>query len=137
MTTNKAYTVILETMPEGLEKKILNILLEKIAADDHSCASRRDLIIEIFHIAPPDDLSSCYEDRQIRIAIQKLIDDRYPVISNSGKGGYRLEATKSNREAYIIELESRKKRLEEKIKALLNADRLDEIFIQPSLLPEG
>jgi hypothetical protein len=142
MTTNRTYSIILASMPPGLEKKVLEWLLIALESGDHTF-SREALIVKIFgYSVPHDKLNTSTEDRQIRTAIKNLIVMGYPVISNSGEGGYRLEANAEAREAYILEIESRAERLKDKARDLRKANRLEwrpvaPAEIQMSLLHEG
>ena len=124
MTTNKFYTLILETIPEGLEKKLLDLFLTRIESGVETYMPRKTLVYCIFGYAPKD-INNSSEDRQVRLAIKSLVSKGFPIISNSGRGGYKLEANAEAREVYILELESRREHLKEQILALRNANILD------------
>jgi hypothetical protein len=124
MTTNHIYERIIRDMPEGLDKQIISILSEGGFFDDKK-ASRKELIFKVFgFIDNPENLSNSTLDRQIRKAIEHLQEAGYPIISNSGAGGYSLASSRTTQAAYIAELESRRDRLDKKILALQKAERL-------------
>ena len=108
------YDRILATMPKGLEHDIFKVLSHAPEG-----INRTGLILSIFSkVVEASKLANCSEDRQIRTAIEHLQRDGYPVISSSGKPGYKLAASDTEMESYIAELESRRDQLADKIKAL-------------------
>lgn len=115
--SNRVYDDLLRTMPQDLEQQVLHV----IASADGRAVGRRELVERIFGYTPAN-LANDRHDRQIRKAIEALQLQGYPIISSSGKGGYRM-ANEAEIDEYIRELEARRARLAEKIRALREAKR--------------
>jgi hypothetical protein len=117
MTTSLTYKEIIRTMPPGLEKRIMEILDNHQGQADR--ISRPMLIRALFGILPKNYKDST-EDRQMRRAIKTRHDMGYPVLSDSGEGGYWLPATVHEADAYVAELESRRDQLDKTIRIIKN-----------------
>ena len=112
------YDRILATMPKGLEKDVFDLLVQLYKYSSET-VTRKELVYNLFgKYVENSKLANCLEDRQIRTAIEHLQRDGYPVISSSGKPGYKLAGNDAEMESYIAELESRRDQLADKIKAL-------------------
>ncbi|MDD2922169.1 MAG: hypothetical protein PHQ36_07770 [Anaerolineales bacterium] len=131
MTTTPQYDRIIETIPTGLEKRVMDVLQYAFEASPGINVTRQDMIQNVFGVfVEKSKLSNNREDRQIREAIENLQRAGYPIISSSGKPGYRLAINNADMEAYIAELESRRSQLEEKIRAL-RTTRPNYFYVQP------
>lgn len=131
MSTTKTYEIMLQTSPQDLPKKVMEVLEFAFTNSPGLNVTRQDMILNVFGVfVEKSRLANSKEDRQIREAIEALQRDGYPVISSSGKPGYRLAVDDQDIEEYIIELESRRKQLEEKIRCLRNP-RKKYIYIPP------
>lgn len=80
--------------------------------------SRQDLVFRIFGYWP-ETLAENTDDRKIRKAIERLRQRLFPIVSTSGKPGYRLDVSREAVLNMIRELRSRKAHLEEQIEAAL------------------
>lgn len=126
MATNPVYEKILATMPDGLERSLMNVLQHHVGNDKR--ISRAMLVRMIFN-RPWS--ANCTEDRQIREAISSL-QKTVPVLSDSGKGGYYLASSADEIKLYAEEIVSRARELEEKARWLRSlAERM--FTEQPSL----
>lgn len=117
MTTNATYTTLAATLPDdALAQKIIAVLKDHVGSTNR--IARRDLLMQAFPSARlPVNLSNSTEDRKIRLTIEDLQAAGYPVLSDSGAGGYWL-GTPEEIETYVAELESRREKLTVKIRAL-------------------
>ena len=113
MTTNSFYDrVIRDGKPEDLSKTVLNILSEALV--DGERVDRKVLVERAF-----DQPTNSTNDRKVRRAIEELRQQGYCILSDSGEGGYWF-GNPIERECFILELESRRERLAETIRALRN-----------------
>ena len=119
MTTNKVYEAILANIPAGLHRKVFQVMLEHVGSEKRC---RRDaLIFKVFGYIPKNWKDS-KEDRQLRRVIEELQTMRFPILSDSGPGGYYMPATEEERAAYVAELKSRRDKLTDKINALADSN---------------
>jgi hypothetical protein len=141
MTTTQQYDLIVAQTPPDITKKVMDVLEYAFNHSPGINVTRQDMILNVFGIfVEKSKLSNNREDRQIREAIETLQREGYPVISSSGKPGYRLAVDEADIEDYIVELESRRKQLEEKIRCLRNPRKKyvyqkPVIATQPALIP--
>jgi len=118
-------------MPLDINQRVMQVLEFAFENSPGINVTRQDMVANIFGIfVEKSKLANSTEDRQIREAIEDLQRAGYPVISSSGKPGYRLAVDDQEKETYIVELESRRKQLEEKIRALRNP-RVKYVYRQP------
>lgn len=110
---------------KALERCIINILS---GCDKSNRISRKELARQVFA-----GRANSVNDRKVRLAIASLQSQGYPILSDSGAGGYWL-GNADEIEAYIAELESRRAALAEKIKALRSTSHNSKRPIQPPLL---
>ena len=120
MATTSQYLNIVATMPDGLEKTVLQTILDGGYTSPQKRITRKMLVLSIFKRAQ-SNLSNSKEDRQIRRAIVKLVDKGIPILSDSGHAGYYLDA-ENNRETALLELIRRRNAIDAKIKKLYHAD---------------
>jgi len=122
MTTTPQYERLIAEMPEGIEADVMTVLTEAHRNHPGENVKRETLVYLVFDKQiDPAKLSSSREDRQIREAIEALQRAGYPIISSSGKPGYRLAINELETTDYIAELESRCSQLQSKIFALRNS----------------
>lgn len=126
MTTNLIYEHIVASMPPGVEKTVMTVLVSAGAVGGDHRIKRAHLVAEVF---PGDQRAWSTLDRLTRLAVESLQQQGYPVLSDSGEGGYWLAANDAEKEIYIDELESRRARLTEKILNLRKAKKLE--WIEP------
>lgn len=118
MTTTVIYDQILEELQvelSALEQKIFHALQQHPDG-----LTRRDLIYAIYGymLGQLDDLGSNKHDRKIRLAIANMQDRLVPIVSSSGKAGYRLDAGKETAERMALEMESRAAKLQDKARRI-------------------
>ncbi len=112
MATHPVFDLLLEGVDDGLERKVLRVLMQ----DAGRRVSRPMLVMQVFKVfVRPSELASCGKDRQIREAIERLQGLGYPILASSGQAGYMLGGEEQQLDDYLVELVSRKVRIEEKI----------------------
>lgn len=118
------YADIEASIPDDLPDIVLTVI--RTHRGKENPISRQDLVLAVFGKTPKGSLSNSREDRQIRRVLPAL-QERYPILSSSGKGGYYYAASADEIVAYAGELKSRAIALEQKSRALL---RLAAVFGQ-------
>ncbi len=124
MATHPVYDRLLEGITEPMEKKVMEILLER-AGDP---VTRYELL-EAVHgkkarlWAEKHGLQNSAEDRQNRKIVERLQRLEYPITSSSGSAGYVLAADEEDTDSYIAELITRRTNLDEKIASLRKSKR--------------
>ena len=96
-----------------LERKVLDALLKA-----PNGITRRGLVRAIYGMEAQRNLSNDPHDRKIRKAIESLRNRMIPIVSSSGKAGYRLDTSPEAIQNMIAELKSRIAHMEQKIEAL-------------------
>lgn len=95
-----------------IAQKILNTLLQAPKG-----ITRKGLIRAVFGEEPGNNLSNDTRDRKIRKAIEHLRNLGLPIVSTSGKAGYKLDTDPENVEDMIREWESRIVHLQHRVDA--------------------
>ena len=95
-----------------LELKILEALLQAPKG-----LTRKGLIRIVFREEPQTNLGNDTRDRKIRKGIESLRNTGIPIVSTSGKAGYKLDTNPENIESMIKEWESRIARLQHRVDA--------------------
>jgi len=93
-------------------QKILDALLQAPKG-----LTRKGLIRIVFGEEPSNNLSNDTRDRKIRKGIEYLRNLGFPIVSTSGKAGYKLDTDPKNIECMIRELESRIMHLQQRVDA--------------------
>jgi SMC interacting uncharacterized protein involved in chromosome segregation len=93
-----------------LERKVLDALLKA-----PNSITRRGLIWVVYGVEAQHNLSNDPHDRKIRKAIESLRKRMMPIVSSSGKAGYRLDTSPEAVENMIRELRSRIAHLEQRL----------------------
>lgn len=96
-----------------LQKQIFTLL-----KDNPAGLSRQDLVWMIFGYWP-ESLEGNTDDRKIRKAIERLRQRLFPILSTSGKPGYRLDISREAVNQMLTELRSRREHIDEQINATL------------------
>jgi len=102
--------------------KILDALLQAPKG-----LTRKGLIRIVFGEEPSNNLSNDTRDRKIRKGIEYLRNLGFPIVSTSGKAGYKLDTNPKNIECMIREWESRINHLQQKVDA---ARHYHDLFIR-------
>jgi len=116
MSSITQYEKLLAELDAGelseLERKVLEVLLKA-----PNGITRRGLVQAIYGVEAQRNLSNDPHDREIRKAIGRMRECLIPIVSSSGKAGYRLDTSPEAIQNMIAELESQiaqmKQRLEE------------------------
>ena len=95
-----------------IARKILNTLLQAPKG-----ITRKGLIRTVFGEEPGNNLSNDTRDRKIRKSIEHLRNLGLPIVSTSGKAGYKLDTDPKNIEEMIREWESRIVHLQHRVDA--------------------
>lgn len=111
----------------ALERAIISILQGHVSKAHR--ITRNDLVLR----AVNNPRITSADDRKVRLAIASLQSQGYPILSDSGAGGYWL-GEPDEIEGYIAELESRRATLADKIQALRNSRKVAKQPIQERLL---
>lgn len=107
---------IKHAIPADLPDRVLSVVQQHRGKAD--AISRKGLIKNVFGYLPKGDLVNSREDRQVRLVLLDL-QDKHPILSSSGKGGYFYAASADEITAYARELESRAVALHKKSKKLV------------------
>jgi hypothetical protein len=81
--------------------------------------TRKGLIRIVFGEEPDHNMSNDTRDRKIRKGIEYLRNLGFPIVSTSGKAGYKLDTDPKNIECIIQELKSRIIHLQQRVEAIL------------------
>ncbi|MFN2150623.1 MAG: hypothetical protein ACK2T5_03430 [Anaerolineales bacterium] len=105
MSSITQYEKLLAEMNAGelseIERRVLEVLL-KIPGG----ITRRGLVRAIYGVEAQCNLSNDPYDRKIRKAIERMRECLIPIISSSGKTGYRLDTSPEAIQNMIAEMES-------------------------------
>lgn len=120
MTTTPQYDKLLAELAAGelsdLEQKVLDLL-----STHPDGLTRYELLELVFgpgarYLAEKRGLANSTEDRKIREAIESLRNNWLPIVSSSGKPGYRLDTSPEAVGSMIAEWQSRVENLQERIR---------------------
>ena len=93
-----------------LERKVLDALMKA-----PNGITRRGLIRVVYGVEAQGNLSNDPHDRKIRKAIERLRNRMIPIVSSSGKAGYRLDTSPEAIQNMSAELRSRIAHLEQRL----------------------
>ena len=111
-----------------IARKILNALVQAPKG-----LRRKGLIRIVFGEEPNTNLGNDTRDRKIRKGIEHLRNIGIPIVSTSGKAGYRLDTDPKNIACMIQELESRIAHLQQRVDA---ARHYHDLFVKISRTEE-
>lgn len=115
MNPSNVYETLLEELAAGeltdLQRKVFQLL-----RDNPDGLDRFQLVHRIFGYIPVK-IDGNTDDRKIRKSIERLRQRLFPIISTSGKPGYRLDTSREAVQKMIRELKSRRDRIDEQIQA--------------------
>jgi hypothetical protein len=106
----KLLTVLDDGKLGELECRVLEVLLKA-----PNGITRRGLVRAIYGVEAQRNLSNDPYDRKIRKAIESLRKRMIPIISSSGKAGYRMDTSPEAIQNMIRELRSRIAHLEQRL----------------------
>jgi len=117
MNPKEIYTRLEQELENGelndLQKQVFTLLKENPAG-----LSRQDLVMKIYGYWP-ETLEGNTDDRKIRKAIERLRQRLFPILSTSGRPGYRLDISREAVNKMLNELRSRRTHIDEQINATL------------------
>ncbi len=123
------YETILEQLANGeltdLQRQIFKLLKENPNGLD-----RYQLVFKIYGYLPVK-IEGNTDDRKIRFAIQALRKRLFPIVSTSGRPGYRLDVSREAVQKMIRELRSRRDRIDEQITAASKFYDLPVVYTEP------
>lgn len=113
---NPVYENLLQELAAGeltkLERQVFELL-----RDNPDGLDRYQLIYQIYGYLPRS-LAGSTDDRKIRKTIERLRRRLYPIVSTSGRPGYRLDVSKEAAEKMLAELRSRIDHMQEQVEAV-------------------
>jgi len=105
MSNIAQYEKLLAEMNAGelseIERRVLEVLLKMPGG-----ITRRELVRRIYGVEAQRNLSNDPYDRKIRKAIERMRECLIPIVSSSGKTGYRLDTSPEAIQNMIAEMES-------------------------------
>jgi hypothetical protein len=119
---NMVFFEIARDLDRGIERDVMTVLAGHQGKARR--VSRSALVEKIGRLPEYRGKNLVRVDRQVRLAIVKLQEQGYPILSDSGKGGYWLAGTPEEVEATCAELLSRCEKLQDKVRNLRKARRL-------------
>lgn len=122
MGENFGYWSIINEMPAGMARDVMAALTGHIGSEAR--LERRKLVAALRRMPDYQDKAWVRLDRMVRKAIAELQENGYPVLSDSGKGGYWLASNREEIEGMCKEIESRVEKLKDKARALRTAGKL-------------
>ena len=115
MNPTNVYENLLEELAAGqlndLQRQVFELL-----RDNPDGLDRFQLVHHIYGYIPVK-IDGNTDDRKIRKAIERLRQRLFPIVSTSGRPGYRLDTSKEAVSKMIHELQSRRARIDEQIEA--------------------
>jgi len=117
MPLNPTYETLMqewEAELDGLAAKVFQSLKQAFP----NGRTRRELIKDVYGISIPEtaDLNNNHMDRKIRLTIAKLFQRLIPVMSSSGKAGYRLDLSEETIRKVVGEWTRRRNEYDSKIR---------------------
>ena len=110
------YESLLAELAEG-ELTVLQRQVFELLRDIPDGLDRFQLVARIYGYIPLK-IDGNTHDRKIRKAIEKLRSRNFPIVSTSGRPGYRLDTSKEAAEKMLAELHSRISHMQEQAEAV-------------------
>ncbi len=125
MNPNQVYENLLEELAAGELTKLQRQVFE-LLRDNPDGLDRYQLVLRIYGYLPLK-IDGNGDDRKIRKAIEKLRKRLFPVVSTSGRPGYRLDVSRAAAEKMVAELNSRIEHMREQVEAVQKFYRLPAV----------
>lgn len=110
------YESLLEELAAGELTKLQRQVFE-LLRDNSDGLDRYQLVTKIYGYIPLK-IDGNTHDRKVRKAIEKLRSRNFPIVSTSGRPGYRLDTSKEAAEKMLAELHSRIRHMQEQAEAV-------------------
>lgn len=117
MARTPEYEKLLNELENGKLEEIKRKILEALLRAPQGI-TRRGLVRVVFDKEAQKNLSNDTRDRKIRKAIESLRDRGVPIVSTSGKAGYKLETDPEKIAEMLDEMKSRIAHLNQKVQAI-------------------
>lgn len=117
MSHTPEYEKLLEELNAGELPTIVRKILDALSQAPKGL-TRKGLIRIVFGEEPDNNLSNDTRDRKIRKGIEHLRNLGFPIVSTSGKAGYKLDTDPKNIKCMIRELKSRIMHLQQRVDAI-------------------
>jgi hypothetical protein len=116
---------------DDLEKSVFNAL-----SKNPDGLTRPQLVAIVFReVRPARVMNNDTKDRKVRKAIESLRQKGVPILSTSGKAGYRLDVSEKGKRAMLAELISRRNKIDLLIAKIKNMKSIpSEIPVQDKQL---
>ena len=125
MKPSNVYETMLEELAAGELTKLQRQVFE-LLRDNPDGLDRYQLVANIYGYVP-EKIDGDLNDRKIRKAIQRLRTRLFPIVSTSGRPGYRLDISKKAAEKMVAELNSRINHMKEQVEAVSKFYQLSTI----------
>ncbi len=116
----------------GIARKLFAIF-----QDHPEGATRQQLVYLIFNRPAKANLANDTGDRKIRDTIASMRAHLIPIVSTSGGAGYRFDDSPDARRAMLLEMVSRRDRLNEQIKAASMVWNIPAAYSEPETAVQG
>ncbi len=113
---NPVYENLLHELAAGELTRVQRQVFE-LLRDNPDGLDRYQLVGKIYGYIPVS-LTGNTDDRKIRKAIEAMRKRLYPIVSTSGKPGYRLDVSREAAEKMLAELHSRIRHMQEQAEAV-------------------
>ena len=117
MARTPEYEKLLDELENGKLEEIKRKIFEALLRAPQGI-TRRGLVRVVFDKEAQKNLSNDTRDRKIRKAIESLRDRGVPIVSTSGKAGYKLETDPEKIAEMLDEMKSRIAHLNQKVQAI-------------------
>lgn len=115
-TRSRVYESLIEELAAG-ELSVLQRSIFELLREHPDGLDRYQLVMHIYGYIPVK-IDGNTDDRKIRKAIEKLRSRNFPIVSTSGRPGYRLDTSREAAEKMLSELHSRIKNMQQQAEAV-------------------
>ncbi len=129
MSAHDTYEAILQELASGEMTVLQKQIFELLKSSPQGC-TRQELVYAIFGYVP-QNLNGNVDDRKIRKAIEGLRSRLFPIVSNSGQAGYRLDVSREGVRKMLADLRSRRDKIQEQINAAAKFYSIPDAYEPP------
>lgn len=123
------YDKLLAELENGQLDELQRSVFEALKSNPQG-VTRGELVYRLFGYHPAD-LTGNVDDRKIRKAIEELRSRLVPIVSSSGRAGYRLDTSPEAVRSMIGEWASRRDHLQNLITAAAKFYEMPEFYTEP------